>query len=141
MRQLARYTTGPTKRTPWVVLEPGYIYIFGRSIPENTGEFYRPVHEWISRYVPEAGGEIKIELGFEYINTSSTKWIYNIMKQFAQMERQAVSARFYWYYDRGDEDMCELGFILRSLVDSPFIVVELEKMNRKPGDPVLTENF
>ncbi|MGB8491720.1 MAG: DUF1987 domain-containing protein [Bacteroidales bacterium] len=135
MDNLTVYRAEPTRRTPRIVLEPGRIFIVGRSIPENPGEFYRPVYNWISNYVPANGSETRIELGFEYINTSSTKWIYNIIKVIAGLKDQAGSVRIIWYYDTGDEDMCELGFILRSLVECPFYVIESEGMNRRPGDP------
>jgi len=39
------------------------------------------------------------------------------------------NASITWYYEIGDDDMCELGFILRSLVDCPFVVVEVNEMN------------
>ena len=141
MKQPEKYSAEPTKRTPWIVLKPGRVFIFGRSIPENPGDFYRPVHEWISRYAGGNGHETIIEFGFDYINTSSTKWIYNIVKQIALIGGLAETTRIYWYYERGDEDMCELGFILRSLVECPFLVIELDKMNRKPGDPLLTDSL
>jgi hypothetical protein len=31
-----------------------------------------------------------------------------------------------WFYEEGDEDMCDLGFILRSLVNCPFSIVEVD---------------
>jgi hypothetical protein len=55
----------PTKRTPWIILEPGRIFIMGRSIPENPNIFYRPVQEWISQYTRDHSGKSRIELGFE----------------------------------------------------------------------------
>ena len=39
------------------------------------------------------------------------------------------NANVTWYYEQGDEDMGELGFILRSLVECPFVVVEVDEMN------------
>jgi hypothetical protein len=42
-----------------------------------------------------------------------------------------------WYYDQGDEDMCELGFILRSLVECPFFVIETEGMDRMPDETLI----
>jgi len=141
MKGLERYTADPTKRTPRIILEQGRIFILGRSIPENTGEFYRPVYDWISRYSRIDGHQTTIELGFEYINTSSTKWIYNIIKQLAGMENLVRNVRIVWYYDVGDEDMCELGFILRSLVDCPFYVIESEGMDRMPDDQVIFDTI
>lgn len=140
MKDPIKYTASPTKRTPRIILEPGRILIIGRSIPENPGKFYRPVYDWINHYVSVNGHKTMIELGFEYINTSSTKWIYNIIKQIAGMENLAENVKIVWYYDRGDDDMCELGFILRSLVDCPFFVVETEGMDRLPDKTLVFES-
>jgi hypothetical protein len=141
MKGIDKYTADPTKRTPRIILEPGRIFILGRSIPENPGEFYRPVYDWINQYVRINGHQTIIELGFEYINTSSTKWVYNIIKEIARMGNLAKNVRIIWYYDLGDEDMCELGFILKSLVDCPFFVVESEGMNRMPEDQVIFDTI
>ena len=141
MKGLNRYIAEPTRRTPRIVLETGRIFIVGRSFPENPGEFYRPVYEWISRYVQINGHKTSIELGFEYINTSSIKWVYNIIKEISEMKNLADNVRIIWYYDMGDEDMCELGFILKSLVDCPFFVVESEGVERTPDDMVVFDTM
>lgn len=141
MKVLKRYTAEPTKRTPRILLEPGRIFIVGRSIPENPREFYRPVYDWVSHYVQVNGHKTRIEFGFEYINTSSTKWIYNIIKEISEMKNLIDNVRIIWYYDKGDEDMYELGIILKSLVDCPFFVVETEGMARKPEDTLILDSF
>lgn len=128
----------PSKRTPRIILEPGRIFIMGRSIPENPGEFYKPVYEWISEYVVKHKGKSKIDIGFEYINTSSTKWIYTILKELAGLNEICDNASVTWYFEQGDDDMGELGFILRSLLECPFIVVEVNEMNSKKYDQILS---
>jgi len=128
----------PSKRTPWIILEPGKIFIMGRSIPENPGDFYKPVHEWVLKYSQSYMEKTKIEFGFEYINTSSTKWIYTILKELSEMKEMVMNARVTWYYEQGDEDMCELGFILRSLVECPFVVVEVDEMNSAMYEKILS---
>ena len=137
MEDQSRYTAEPTKRTPRIVLEPGRIFIIGRSIPENPGEFYRPAYDWISNYSSVNGSKTTVELGFEYINTSSTKWIYNIIKKIATIENLKSNVRIIWYYDKGDDDMCELGSILKSMVECPFIVIETECMERMPDETLV----
>jgi hypothetical protein len=129
----------PTKRTPWILLEPGRIFIMGRSIPENPNDFYRPVQEWISKYVQNYTEKSKIVLGFEYINTSSIKWIFTILRELSEMKNIVENASVTWYYERGDEDMCELGFILRSLVECPFIVIEVDEMNKARYEKILSD--
>ncbi len=128
----------PTKRTPRIILEPGRIFIMGRSIPENPGEFYRPVLEWLSEYVVKYKGKSKIDIGFEYINTSSTKWIYTILKELAGLNEISDNASVTWYFEQGDDDMGELGFILRSLVECPFVVVEVNEMSSKKYEQILS---
>ena len=133
-----KYINEPSKRTPWIVMEPGRIFVMGRSIPENPGDFYRPVHEWVSKYAKNYNKKSTIELGFEYINTSSTKWIYTILKELSEMKELSSKARVIWYYEQGDEDMCELGFIIKSLVDCPFIIVEEDDMNKSRYEEILS---
>lgn len=139
MNQSASLKKEPTRRTPWILLEPGKIFIMGRSIPENPGDFYRPVKEWIADYVENFEGKTVITLGFEYINTSSTKWIFSMLKELSEIKDIQNNASVKWYYENGDEDMCELGFILRSLVDCPFVVVEVSQMNREKYEKILAE--
>ena len=57
------------------------------------------------------------------------------------MKNLAENVRIIWYYDDGDEDMCELGYILRSLVECPFFVVESEGVERTPDDPVVYDSI
>jgi hypothetical protein len=135
-----KYRNELSKKTPWIIMEPGKIFIMGRSIMENPGDFYRPVHEWGSKYAQNYIGKSEIELGFEYINTSSTKWIYKILKELSEMNEMVRNARVTWYYEQGDEDMCELGFILRSLVDCPFVLVEVDEMGSVFYEKILSSS-
>ena len=132
------FKKAPTKKTPWIQLDPGNLFIMGRSIPENPGEFYRPVLEWISKYSVDKPDKIKIDLGFEYINSSSTKWIYNILKELSELNGIDRRASVTWFYEQGDEDMCELGFILRPLVDCPFVLMEVKEMNKALYEKIIS---
>ena len=121
----------PTKKTPSIVLEPGRVIIPGRSILENPAEFYKPVHDWVSVYAQESSQMTIIQLGFEFINTTSIKWVYAILKELARIPNMRSRAKISWFYEDGDEDMCDLGFILRSLVDCPFTIVEVEDIYKQ----------
>ena len=121
----------PTKKTPWIVLESGKVIILGRSILENPVEFYRPVHEWVTMYVGESSRMTTIQLGFEFINTTSIKWVYAILKELAKIPDMTTRAKIAWYYEVGDEDMCDLGFILRSLVNCPFTLIEVDDIYKE----------
>lgn len=120
----------PTKRSPWVVLEKERIFIMGRSIIENPGVFYGPVQCWAAKRAKDNPGTIRIDLGFDYVNTGSVKYLYIFLRDISEMTCKFENAFINWYYERGDEDMRELGFILRSLVECPFAIIEVINMNR-----------
>jgi hypothetical protein len=141
MSEITVYQSEPTRKTPWVVLEPGRIFMMGRSISENPGEFYRPVYKWIQNYVAENPGPTSIHLGFEYINTSSTKWIYTLLRELSVMKDVVENASVKWYYDQGDDDMAELGFILRSLIECPVAITEISGMGKKRYEQILSGEF
>lgn len=101
----------------------------GRSIIENPSTFYEPVINWIREFIQSWTGKTKIDLGFEYINTGSTKWLYIILRELSAKKQLAENVEIHWHFERGDEDMCELGLIIRSLVNCPFSFVEVNAMN------------
>jgi len=101
----------------------------GRSIIENPGSFFDPVHNWIADYAKNWKGRTKIELGFEYINTGSIKWLYLIIRELAEMCNMSDSITITWYYEQGDEDMKELGYIIKSLLRCSFSIVSVKNMN------------
>ncbi len=119
----------PTKKTPRIEFTSGRIVISGRSISENPAEFYRPLHEWVAKYALESPRMTEILLGFEFINTTSIKWLFAILKELATIPDIASRAKVSWYYEEGDEDMCDLGFILRSLVNCPFHIIVVDDIN------------
>ncbi|MBK9388756.1 MAG: DUF1987 family protein [Bacteroidetes bacterium] len=132
-----KYINELSKRTPWIIMEPGRIFVMGRSIPENPGDFYRSVQIWLTEYSKKYRGKTKISLGFEYINTASMKWIYTLLRELSQVREISGNAAISWYYEKGDEDMKELGFILKSLVTSPFTMIEVEEMDKDTYDLIL----
>jgi len=117
----------PTRKSPLVNLKQGYIEFSGRSIPEDPAEFFKPVVRWIKEYAKALADHTTIDLKFEYINTASTKWIYNILKTLGEIEGHQKKIVINWHYETGDDDMYELGHVLKKLVLSPFNFIEVEE--------------
>lgn len=120
-------------------MEPGRIFIMGRSIPENPGEFYRSIYEWIINHSSSFNDLTRIDAGFEYINTTSTKWIFTILRELSVKPGLVGKVKVNWYYEKGDDDMCELGYIFKSLLDCPFYIIEVEGMTKSVYDSILAE--
>jgi len=78
-----------TPKTPSIKFDPseGVFEISGRSIPENSVEFYRPLLEWLDQYkeVPLEKTVVKIRL--EYFNTSSSKCILDVFKKLEAIHK------------------------------------------------------
>jgi hypothetical protein len=70
-------------KTPEVVFDPtaGTLLLKGRSIPENSIEFYKPLNDWIDSYAANPGSQTVIEMKLEYFNTSSSKCILDLFKK------------------------------------------------------------
>lgn len=125
----------PSRRTPNVVVEDSLIFIMGRSIPDDSAGFYVPLVEKVEENSVKYPGSIRVELGFEYINTTSTKWIFILLRKLSELKGRS-EVQVNWYYEEGDDDMDELGYMLKSLVDVDFNIIEVDLM-----DSVLYQNI
>jgi len=115
----------PTKRTPRIILERGKIIMTGRSMPENPSDFYSPIYEWILNYLDNCAKKTDIILGFELINTMSIKWIFAILRELEKTFDMPCQIRILWYYEDGDEEICDLGHVIRTLVRCPLKVIKV----------------
>ena len=75
-----------TGKTPEVGFYPdkGLLTLKGRSIPEHTVEFYKPLHQWIDEYGINPKALTTIEIFIEYYNTSSSKSILDLLKKIGR---------------------------------------------------------
>ena len=117
----------PTKVTPGVLFLEGHLEIKGRSISENSTDFYRPLEEWVAAYVQEPPVRTRVVFSFDFINTASTKWVYMIVKRLALYPNSHELISIEWYYEKGDDELYELGQIIHSFIDCPFIYYETEQ--------------
>ena len=116
-----------TAKTPTVDFKSsGELLIKGRSIPENSIEFYKPLIDWISVYseTPEKSTDVNIQL--EYFNTSSSKCILDVFKKLESLSDTDVKVK--WYYEEDDEDMLEAGEDYEAIINLPFEMIEVEEL-------------
>lgn len=117
-----------TPKTPSVKLDAdsGKLELKGRSIPENSSEFYNPIFAWIDNYAikPKASTELHIQL--EYFNTSSSKCVLDILKKIQNIHKNnQTQAKVIWYYEEDDEDMLEAGEDYEAIIRVPFEMVKV----------------
>ena len=94
-----------TEATPKFVLEPknGSIKILGRSTLPNPHEYYTFLINEIKNYTKNPADKTHLFLDLEYYNTSSSKYIFNILKIVSRINQQPKKeVKIIWYFD--DED-------------------------------------
>jgi hypothetical protein len=116
-----------TPKTPSIRFESdqGLIEIKGRSIPENSIEFYKPLVDWLEKYSETPGALTKVNIQLEYFNTSSSKCILDVFKKLEAIHKAKHEVIINWYYEEDDEDMLEAGEDYESIIRVPFKMIEI----------------
>ena len=107
-----------TEDTPKIFFDKqnGVFEISGRSLPEDSAEFYTPVLDWIERYTANPNASTIFSFKLEYFNTASSKLILDILSALEDIKGTKVE----WYFHDEDEDMEEAGEEFSELVEIPF---------------------
>ena len=117
-----------TPKTPTISFDAntGVIEIKGRSIPENSIEFYKPLVDWLDKFADVAQGTVNVNIQLEYFNTSSSKCILDVFKKLENLQnKNRAEVVINWYYEEDDEDMLEAGEDYQSILKIPFNMVEM----------------
>lgn len=118
-----------TPKTPTVNFdsEKGKVEIKGRSIPENSIEFYKPMVDWLEQYLSNPATLTEVNIQLEYFNTSSSKCILDVFKKLEAIYKSGNEVIINWYYEEDDEDMLEAGEDYQSIIKIPFKMVEIDE--------------
>ena len=98
-----------TKYTPTIDLnaETGTLNIVGKSYPENTFEYYKPVITWIEKYFENLKDEkVVVNLDLEYLNSSSLKAYFDLFDILEIAHDEGKNIEVKWIYDE-DNDIAE----------------------------------
>lgn len=117
----------PTNKTPKIYFDAntGVMEISGRSIPENSVEFYKSALNWIDEYQNNAVQSTKFIFKLEYFNTSSSKCLLDIFRKLESLKDAGVTPKVEWYFDKDDEDMQESGEDFQEIIELPFEMIEI----------------
>ncbi|MTI40342.1 DUF1987 domain-containing protein [Fulvivirga lutimaris] len=121
------YTLTPTPKTPRLYFnsQSGDFEISGRSIPENSIEFYRPLMEWLDNYVTSPSSSTKLTINLEYFNTSSSKCLVEVFRKLEKIN-DSSEVKIFWHYEEEDEDMQESGDDFRKIIKVPIELVVIK---------------
>jgi Domain of unknown function (DUF1987). len=102
--------------------EANKLELIGRSIPENPELIFRRLDEWITVHF-EKNKDLNVSIQLEYINSGSSKYLYEILKRLTGFGHASNTVKMKWLYEEDDEAMLELGEHYR---DTAGIPLEIE---------------
>lgn len=115
-------TIESTNETPRILFNvDGNLSVSGISTPNNVNAFYQPLFDWIKEYKTIKPKSVSLELFIDYLNTSSTRIIVEMIRLIKSFEEEATEVNFIWLYDNEDEDMLEMGEEFESVTNASFI--------------------
>ncbi|HOP42752.1 MAG: DUF1987 domain-containing protein [Flavobacteriales bacterium] len=109
-------------------LEQGTLEMIGRSLPHNSEQFYGRIYQWLEEYLRSPRAETVVNMRLDYLDTSSSKHLYNIFDRLRAVTERGQQVRVNWHYESGDDDMEETGKDYRQLFHLDFRLIEVEDL-------------
>lgn len=101
--------------------------ISGRSFPEDSFGFYKPIIAWIDDYLKDPNPVTTFEIFLEYFNSSSVKQVFFLLSKLEVLIKNGKEAKIIWHYQTGDELMKTKGLEFKKLLHVPFEMTEHQK--------------
>lgn len=101
-----------TKYTPSINLDAqkGIFELVGKSYPENTFEFYKPMMDWVEEYFNgNEQDKTIINLEIIYFNSSSSKLFFDFFDLIEESHNNGKNIEVNWIYDEENESAMEAG--------------------------------
>ena len=110
-----------TSDTPRVEFDPESLKfeILGKALPEDAIEFFKPLYDWLSEYIDSTEGGFELTLDLVYLNSSSTRYIFNILALMEDAHEDGRDMHVKWRVSGTDEVMLGKGEELAEMLDVP----------------------
>ncbi len=118
----------PGIKTPHITFDAanGSLEIKGKSIPENSIEFYKPVYDWLDSYTAQPKDQTLLTVQLEYFNTSSSKCLLDLFRKLENIHTSGKGkVNVKWLYEEDDEDIMEAGDDYQTIVKLPFSIEKI----------------
>ena len=106
------------------VADSGELSIEGRSIPEDPGEFFERLIDWINEYFLRPAANTVMNIKLEYINSGSSKYMLEVLRIMKINHDASKDVQIKWYFEEGDESIQELGVHYEQTIQIPFEHIE-----------------
>lgn len=109
-------------------LDNGVLEFVGRSLPHNSEQFYSRVYHWLEEYLIEPQVETTVNMKLDYLDTSSSKHLYNIFQKLDAVSERGQKVSVNWHFESGDDEMVETGKDYQSFFSIDFKFIEVEEL-------------
>ena len=129
---MEKYSINGTSNTPDINFDlvKGELTISGRSIPENSIEFYNPLFAALDKYLadPNPKNATTLNIQLEYYNSSSSACLLSVFKKLEKFNKGKGSpVTINWIYEENDEDILAAGKNFEGMVDLPFQMISISE--------------
>jgi hypothetical protein len=110
--------------------------IRGNSAPEDVRSLYYPVIEWLRIFIDDvlegefqifnATNPVRFQIDLSYFNSSSAKFLYDIIIELKRMPPAGYPVMVEWMYDEADIDMKDAGLDVSLLAGFEFTFIPKE---------------
>lgn len=108
---MKRLELSPSNNTPHIILDidSNVILIEGKSFPEDSKEFYRPVIEWMDELKTTPPKQVEICFNLFYLSSSSIISIKQFLMKVVELNNAGAQITILWSYDEDDDDIKKTG--------------------------------
>lgn len=116
-----------TSSTPSILFTPseGKLEISGRSIPENSIEFYKELLDYIDEYIDSPHKTTEVIIKLEYYNSSSAVCILNLLRKLKQLVKTGNTVSIKWLFEEDDEDTYNAGVNFQGVLEIPIELIKI----------------
>jgi hypothetical protein len=102
------------------------IVITGQSRLEDPSMFYEELAVLLDDSINDFKTHTSIDFFLQYLNSSSSKWLFHILKGIQTKFHGKKIITVNWHFDEDDDSMLEAGEVFQSLLSIPFNLVETD---------------
>ena len=108
---MRRLEIQPSNNTPHILLDAdsSSFLIEGKSFPEDSKEFYRPVIEWMDEFKATNPQSVKVSFNLFYLSSSSIISVKQFLMKIVDLNTAGTKTTIVWNYDEDDDDIKKTG--------------------------------
>jgi hypothetical protein len=103
------------------------VVISGQSRLEDPTLFYEELTVLLDDCINDFKTHASIDFILNYLNSSSSKWLFHILKGIQAKFQGKKIVTVNWFFDGDDDSMLEAGEVFQSLLSIPFNLIETDR--------------